>query len=132
MSNLKKEVVLNGIVLSGTGRGKHFVNLPWARRQFKEKLGFNPYPGTLNLRLPQKSDLHVLKKAGGIKIIPEQGYQEGKCFRAIVMGKVMGAVVILDFPNYPYNLLEVLAPVNLRETLGLQDGVKIEVTVKIE
>jgi riboflavin kinase len=132
MCELKKEVVLNGIIFSGTGRGKHFVNLPWVKRQFKEKLGFNPYPGTLNLRLPQKSDLDELKKAGGVKIIPEEGYLEGKCFRAMVMGKVRGAVVILDFPKYPYNLLEVLAPVNLRETLDLEDGMKLEVTVKIE
>jgi riboflavin kinase len=48
------------------------------------------------------------------------------------MGKVWGAVVIPDLREYPPNLLEVIAPVNMRERLGLQDGMKLEVTVKIE
>lgn len=132
MSNLKKEIVLKGTVFSGKGKGKHFVDLSWARRQFQEKLGFNPYPGTLNLHLSQQSDLDELKKAGGITISPEEGYQEGKCFRALVMGRVWGAVVIPDLQEYPPNLLEVIAPINMREKLGLQDGMELEVAVKIE
>jgi len=131
MNNLKKEIVLKGTVLNGSGKGKHFVTLPWAQRQFKEKLGFTPYPGTLNLGISGKSDLNEIKKARGIEIIPEKGYEEGKCFRALVMGKIWGAVVVLDFPEYPSNLLEVMAPMNLREKLGLQDGMEIEVKVKI-
>jgi CTP-dependent riboflavin kinase len=73
MNNLKKEIVLKGTVFSGRGKGRHFVDLPWARKQFQEKLGFNPYPGTLNLRLLKKSDLDTLKKAIGITISPEEG-----------------------------------------------------------
>ena len=129
---MKKIIMLKGTVFSGTGKGKHFVDLPWARRQFQEKLGFNPYPGTLNLQLSKKSDLIELKKADGITINPEKGYQKGKCLRALVMGKVWGAVVIPDLPEYPPNLLEVIAPVNMREKLGLQDGMELEVAVKIE
>ena len=131
MNNLKKEIVLKGTVFSGIGKGRHFVDLPWVRKQFQEKLGFNPYPGTLNLRLSKKSDLDELTKAGGITISPREGYHEGKCFRAL-MGEVGGAVVIPDLREYPPNLLEVIAPVNMRERLGLQDGMKLEVTVKIE
>jgi riboflavin kinase len=129
---LKKEIVFKGTVISGSGKGRYFVNLPWAKEQFRKKLGFDPYPGTLNLQLSKKSDLDELKKAEGIRVVPEKGYQEGKCFRALVMGKIWGAVVVLDFPGYSPDLLEVMAPVNLRETLGLQDGMEIEVTVKIE
>jgi riboflavin kinase len=132
MNNLVKEIAFKGTIKSGSGRGKRFVNLPWAKKQFQEKLGFNPYPGTLNLHLPKSRDLEELKKAEGIRIIPEKGYEEGHCFRALVMGKVWGAVVVLDFPGYPPDLLEVMAPVNLRQTLELQDGMDIEVTVKIE
>jgi len=48
------------------------------------------------------------------------------------MEKLWGAVVVPDIPGYPHNLLEILAPVNLRETLGLKDEVEIEVTVWLE
>jgi riboflavin kinase len=129
---LKKDVVLSGTVISGSGSGKYFVDLPWAKRQFQEKLGFDPYPGTLNLQLSKKSNLDELKTAKGIRIIPEKGYEEGRCFESLVMGRVWGAVIVLGFHGYPPNLLEVIAPVNLRESLGLQDGMKIEVTVQIE
>ncbi len=129
---MKKEIILKGRVISGTGKGRFFVNLFWARKQFQEKLGFNPYPGTLNLQLPPKSGLDELKKASGIVIVPEKGYKEGKCFRALIMEKVWGAVIVLNFPEYPSNLLEVIAPVNLRETLGLYDCMEIEVAVQLD
>jgi len=129
---LTREIVLKGKVFSGNKRGKRFVNLPWVKKQINEKLGFNPYLGTLNLRLTNETGVHKLRKAKGIKIKPEKGYYEGKCFKALVMEKVEGAVVLPDVPEYPPDLLEVLAPVNLRKTLGLKDGVEIEVTIRIE
>ena len=129
---MPKEMVLKGKVFSGNKRGKQFVNLPWVKKQINEKIGFNPYIGTLNLRLTNETGIRKLRKAKGIKIKPEKGYCEGKCFKALVMRKVEGAVVLPDVPEYPADVLEVLAPVNLRETLGLKDGVEIEVTVTIE
>jgi len=126
-----KKIILRGRVFSGGGTGSLFVNLPWAKKQFKKKLGFNPYPGTLNLQLSPETDVKELRNATkGIKIkSPEEGFYEGRCFKALIMEKLWGAVVVPDVPGYPSDLLEVLAPVNLRETLGLRDGVEIEVTV---
>ena len=129
---MTQEIVLKGNVFSGNKKGKLFVSLPWVKKQMNEKLGFNPYAGTLNLRLPNKTDLNRLREANGITIMPEKGYSEGKCFKALVNGKVRGAVVLPDVPDYPPDLLEVLAPVNLRKKFGLKDGREVEVTVKIE
>jgi len=128
-----KKIILRGRVFSGGGTGSLFVNLPWAKKQFKEKLGFNPYPGTLNLQLSPETDSKELRNARkGIKIKSPKGFREGRCFKALIMEKLWGAVVVPDIPGYPHNLLEILAPVNLRETLGLKDGVEIEVTVWLE
>ncbi|MHC3129283.1 MAG: CTP-dependent riboflavin kinase [Candidatus Bathyarchaeota archaeon] len=126
------EIVLKGKVFSGNKRGKQFVNLPWVKKQINEKLGFNAYIGTLNLRLPNEAGVNELREANGIKIIPEKGDYEGKCFKALVSKKVEGAVVLPDVPEYPTNILEIIAPVNLRKTLGLKDGVEIEITITIE
>ncbi len=68
----------------------------------------------------------------GIKIKAPEGFHEGRCFKALIMGKHFGAVVVPDVPGYPNDLLEVLAPVNLRETLNLKDGVDIEVDVLLD
>ena len=125
-----KKITLKGRVFSGGGTGSFFVNLPWAKKQFREKLGFSPYPGTLNLQLSPGTDVRELRNSTkGIKIESPEGFHEGRCFKALIMEKLWGAVVVPDVPGYPHNLLEILAPVNLRETLGLKDGVEIEVTV---
>ena len=127
-----EKITLRGTVFSGGGLGSFFVNLPWAKKQFKEKLGFNPYPGTLNLRLPSRTGTENLRKAGGIKIEPQEGFHSGRCFKALVMEKVWGAVVVPDVQSYPLDLLEILAPMNLRKALELKDGMEVEVTVWLE
>ena len=127
-----RKITLKGRVFSGGGRGSLFVNLPWAKKQFKEKLGFNPYPGTLNLQLPSRTDIENLRKAEGVKIEPQEGFQSGRCFKALVMEKIWGAIVIPDVQGYPPDLLEILAPVNLRKALELKDGVEVDVTVWLE
>jgi len=129
---LIQEIVLKGNVFSGNKQGSLFVNLPWVKKQIKEKLGFNPYIGTLNLRLPNKTALDRLREADGIIIVPEKGYFDGKCFKVLVNEKVEGAVVLPDIPDYPPDLLEVLAPVNLRKTFGLKDGMEVKVFIRIE
>jgi riboflavin kinase len=128
-----RKIILRGRVFSGGRTGSFFVNLPWAMKQFKEKLGFNPYPGTLNLQLSPGTDVEKLRNATkGIKIKPPEGFHGGRCFKAQVMEKVWGAIVVPDVPDYPPNLLEILAPIHLREALRLKDGMEVKVAVWLE
>ncbi len=129
---MSKELVFKGKVSSGSKQGKIFVSLPWVKKQIKTKLGFDPFIGTLNLRVINKTDIKDLREANGIKINPEKGYYEAKCFRAQVMNKITGGIILPDVPEYPSDILEVLAPVNLRRTFGLKEGEIIEVIVMIE
>ncbi len=129
---MNQEVFLKGIIITGNSRGKHFINLPWVKEQIKTKLGFVPYIGTLNLKLLNEKKICQLRRAEGIKIEPEKGYYKGKCFKALVMNKVEGAVVLPDVPGYPSDLLEILAPINLRKTLELVDGDIIDLIVSLK
>ena len=125
-----KRVILKGKVSSGEGTGSSFVNLPWAKRQFGEKLKFNPYPGTLNLRLPPEVDIEELRDVTrGITIEAPEGFYGGRCFEASVSGKVRGAVVVPDVPDYSFDVLEIIGPMNLRKELGLKDGMELTLTV---
>ena len=47
----KLKLEFGGTLCSGLGEGARFTQLPWAVREFRDKLGFEPYPGTLNLLL---------------------------------------------------------------------------------
>ncbi len=123
---------VKGVVFSGEGIGSQFVKIPWATRQIGEKLGFKPYPGTLNIRLSKAETKEVetiLKKARGIDIVPAEGFFPARCFRALIGNKVRGAVIIPEKPSYPSNVLEILAPVNLRRTLSLEDGDEVETII---
>ncbi|MCL4430268.1 MAG: CTP-dependent riboflavin kinase, partial [Chloroflexi bacterium] len=109
------DIVFLGTVFSGEGRGRKFVCLPWVKGQIEEKLGFSPYLGTLNLRLSGKEveKRGLLQNAGGLVVEPQTGYYPGVMFRATIDAHEC-AVVIPIMPNYPSDVLEVIAPVYLR------------------
>jgi len=124
------KLIFKGTVFSGKGEGKKFVDLPWVKGQIIEKLGFSPFSGTLNLHLNEES---IKKKISlltteGKMIEPQTGYCSGIMFKAC-MGALDCAVVVPKVPNYPRDVLEVIAPVCLREKFGLLDGNLVTVCV---
>lgn len=121
---------MRGSVFSGKGGGGRFVDLAWVKEQVEKKLGFSPYPGTLNIRLTVESARmkEALVRAPGVEIVPAAGYCSGKLFTASLMG--LGcAVVIPEVPGYPEDVLEVISSENLRKRLNLVDGSPCEIQV---
>jgi riboflavin kinase len=126
-----EKLCLAGRVFSGKGEGAKFVNLSWAEKQIEEKLGFKPYPGTLDIKLNRGNTKmkQTLLGIGGDEILPASGYCRGRIFMASMMNVTCG-VVIPEVAGYPEDVIEVVSSVNLREKLRLVDGslVKFEVT----
>jgi riboflavin kinase len=117
-----KVIRIKGRVFSGTGEGARFTSLSWFRRQIVERFGFIPYPGTLNLKLDDGGKFRkILENANPIIIEPGRGYCSGKCFGARLRSMKV-VIVIPEVESYPSDVLEVIAPVNLREKFGLRDG----------
>lgn len=119
-------------MFSGKGEGRKFVSLPWVERQIREKLGFSPYAGTLNIRLGRDGlqQKKQLSKAHRMEIVPENGY----CMGSLIKGKITGldcGIIIPQIPAYPPDVLEVVAPVFLRQRLRLADGSEVAVTVTV-
>ena len=125
-------IVFEGTVFSGEGNGKKFVEMPWVKHQIEEKLGFSPFLGTLNLRLTGKNTERrsLLEIAESLVVEPQAGYYPGVLFRAAIDGLVC-AVVIPIMPNYPSDILEVIAPMCLREQLKLVNGSLVAVSVSV-
>ena len=44
-------VLIKGKVISGMGEGRYYTEQDGYIQQFKEKLGFIPFPGTLNVEI---------------------------------------------------------------------------------
>ena len=121
---------LNGEVFTGKGEGKKFVSLPWVERQIREKLGFTPYAGTLNIRLSREGlqQKKLLAKSERLDIEPEKGYCTGILIKAKITGLDCGIIIPL-VPVYPSDVIEVVAPVYLRQQLHLADGSEVGVSV---
>ncbi len=128
---------IRGIVLDGLGQGRAFTQLDWVRQQFRDKLGFDPYPGTLNVRVKDAGALTSLRARQAIAIEPAAGYCAAKCLRVRVYrersrmlnGRVDAAWIIPDVPNYPCDLIELMAPMSLRDALGVRAGDEVKVEI---
>ena len=123
---------LIGKVVRGKGTAAGFLGLVWVRDQIKEKGGFMPYIGTLNLELfspsPEEYQRYIQSKTG-ILIDPlENGYEPGVMFRVKVNNEVEGLVVIPQILDYPKDKVEVIAAVNLRKALDLEDDSTVSVS----
>jgi len=129
-------VVVEGRVFSGLGEGAYYISKEPYRRQFIEKLGFDPYPGTLNLKITREENARLRMELDAYSGIEIQGFKNKdrtygpvKCFHAIINDDVKGAVVFALRSHYGKDVLEIIAPVYLRGHFGLKDGDKVKVEI---
>lgn len=126
---------IRGKISTGLGEGGWYM----ARRGYQEallrRLGFAPFPGTLNVSLDgsETEKLAELQAREGL-LVPEfqdEGRTFGavKAFRATLRG--IDAGVVLPLRGHHRGVLEVVAPMQLREKLGLHDGDEVEVDVAL-
>ena len=124
--------VLKGQVITGLGEGQYYISLEGYRAQFRDKLGFDPFPGTLNIRL-DKNSIELRKRINpDIRILgftdQNRTFGPGSCFNIKING-IRGAVIVPERTHYPEDIIEVIAPVNLREHMNVKDGSKVSVEV---
>ncbi|WXG41192.1 MAG: DUF120 domain-containing protein [Candidatus Freyarchaeum deiterrae] len=129
-------LIIEGELFSGMREGGYYISEEGYRRQFKEKLGFEPYPGTLNLKLKSRSDQQAKKTLQNYPgIIIEQFENKGrtfgavKCFKTLINDKEEGAVLLIQRTHYGEDVLEVISPERLREKLRLKDGEKVRLNI---
>jgi riboflavin kinase len=129
-------ITVEGTVFSGIGEGAYYMTRPYYRKQFVQKLGFDPYPGTLNIKIGSEYDAKVrseLETYPGIEISgftnEDRTYGSGKCFKALINNREEGAVVLVRRTHYDSSVVEIIAPTCLRDRLKLKDGHKVKVEV---
>jgi len=132
---LPKELVFEGKLFSGLGEGAYYVHQTGYRKQFIKKLAYEPFPGTLNVRL----DKRVLSEKVLLETMPFiviHGFSDGKrsygpvrCYTVSVNGFTQASIITALRSHYGEDILEIIAPVNLREKLRLRDGDTVTVRV---
>ena len=125
-------ITITGRIVSGVKKGAFFTQLDWVQEQCQKKLGFKPYPGTLNLEIEEEKIpiVEALRQGEGIELIPpDTDFCSGHVYPVSVMG-VSGAIVAPaeDVSVHGKNIIEIIAPISLKEALDVKDGDEIMLT----
>jgi len=132
-------LALPGTITSGMGEGRHYIQLSGYHEQFVERLGYEPFPGTLNVSL---SEAAVRARAGldSVAGVPIDGWEDddrtfgpATCYAAELRAAGGAAepthVIVPERTHHDEDQLEVIAPVKLREELDIDDGDEVRVHV---
>ena len=142
----RRSLTLRGRVTSGMGEGRHYISLSGYMEQFRERLGYEPFPGTLNVELDKES---ARSRAGlrSIDGVPIDGWEDEErtfgpatCYPASVRQSNgnrtdgdrnvdLAHVIVPDRTHHDEESLELIAPDKLRTVLDLEDGDNVIVEI---
>jgi CTP-dependent riboflavin kinase len=129
---MSDSITITGRIESGIQKGAFFTQLDWVQQQCHKKLGFKPFAGTLNLAIAEDSVpmiAELLQKSGMELVSPDASFCSGHVYPVSVMG-VSGAILAPaeDVRVHGSNIIEIIAPISLKEALDVTDGDEIMLT----
>jgi CTP-dependent riboflavin kinase len=125
---------MTGVIFSDLGQAASFMALDWVQASLKQCLGFSPFPATLNVRPKTDEDAEVWRRAQEeITALPLSSVKGGFCSAWLYRVEILppagrakenigGAVLLPEVKDYPRDKIEIVAPVLLKEHLGVGDG----------
>jgi len=118
-----------GKLFSGLGEGKYYVSKHGYREQFIKKLGFSPYPGTLNLYLSFDENKKLENILAEKEYIILRGFRnenrtfgDVKCYRVLVENQIESALLKPFRTHHMPNVVEIISKEFLRKKLNINDG----------
>jgi riboflavin kinase len=115
---------IRGVVVSGIGEAGFYVKL--YSEYFRELLGGEPYPGTLNILLESCSALEEIFSEKHLVKPLKPGLAPAYIRRGVLRG--FSVVVVKPLvTRHECRVLEVVSSVKLRDVLGLRDGDVVEI-----
>ena len=128
------KIAFSGTVTSGLGEGRYYLSQPGYVVQFTERLGYSPYPGTLNVRVGADELRKVAQVSGWSGIRIDGFHTSGRtfggatCFPATLNGHACH-LIHPDRSHYK-DVVEFVAADCLRETLPVKDDDAVEVAIE--
>jgi len=131
-------VVLKGILVSGMGEGAYYMSLKGYTKQFKSKINYIPFPGTLNVKLQKKEHIEAAQQFRTLNGITIKGFFDGKrtygwvkCFKSKLNNSINCELIVLERTHHDNSIIELISKVNLRRTAKLKDGSKMTIRIPI-
>jgi CTP-dependent riboflavin kinase len=125
---------MTGVIFSDLGLAASFMSIDWVQLALKQNLGFAPFPATLNVRPQAAEDEETWRRmqsqwAGLPLASAAGGFCSARLYPIEVCGKVgesekkiTGAILVPEVKDYPSDKIEIVAPVRLKDHLGVSDG----------
>ncbi len=123
---------MTGIIFSDLGQAASFMAIAWVQAALKERLGFAPFPATLNVRPKDPADAQIWQRvrsqSTGMLLDSEaDGFCRARLYPIELLGqdmagKLPGAILLPEVPNYPEDKIEIIAPVRLKAHFNIRDG----------
>lgn len=125
----KRKNYIEGTVEDGLGEGKYYLSLSGYKKRIKKSLNFIVYPGTLNIKV-KKQDLNSFLNT--LKPIEIKGFRTkqrtfGNLTCYIIQLKTERAAIVVPERTRYDDILEIIAPVNLRQKFNLNTGDKVKI-----
>lgn len=132
---IKETLTVSGIVTSGLGEGAFYMRQRGYKDQFRKKLWFEPYEGTLNLKIQgaELAKVEILRENPGIEISGFEAagrtFGGAKCFLATIGH--LDCAIIMPIRSHHAEVLEAISKHYLRGALSLKDGDAVELLVTL-
>ena len=138
LKSSSSDVLLKGTLVSGMGEGAYYMSLKGYTKQFKSKIGYIPFPGTLNVKLGKKEYTEAIRQFEGLEGIHIDGFSDGKrtygwvkCFKAKLNSSFECQLIRLERSHHDTSIIELISKTNLRKTAKLSNGSKATITIPI-
>jgi len=138
LDSFPSHVELKGVLVSGMGEGAYYMALKGYTKQFKLKIGYVPFPGTLNVRLDQKTHQEAIKQFETLEGIKIKSFSDGKrsygwvkCFPAKLNNSISCELIMLERTHHDDSVVELISKICLRKTGKLKDGSKVSIKIPI-
>ena len=125
-------IIFEGEVVSGLFQGAYYISKEGYQRQIIHKLGFEAFPGTLNVKIKEEEYNKRQKLERGLSIRLEGFKDEERAFGAarvypcIINDEEEGAMIVAERSSHDYSVMEIISPQYLRRKMELADGDKIK------
>lgn len=129
---------LSGVLVAGMGEGKYYMSLKGYTKQFAQKIGYMPFPGTLNVKLDKKEHVESLRQLSNMDGTKIDGFSDGKrtygwvkCFACKLNDKVDAQLIILERTHHDLSTIELISKFEIRKKLALKSGSSISIKITL-
>jgi riboflavin kinase, archaea type len=128
------KVALSGKVTSGLGEGRYYLSQPGYVVQFTERLGYTPYPGTLNVRVGHEALRRAALVSDWTGVRVDGFHASGRTFGGATCfaARMNGHACHLIHPDRSHykDVIEFIARDRLRDALHLKDNDVVEIAIE--